>query len=307
MMSITRDFLRVLAAIAALHSTWHNSPLQVQSAPIDQYSASLTFFQTLHLVGNFSFFKVSSKFSPDNPLSNERGVRYGNTTWQDFADTIHEGGHFFCAVARDNWSCLGNTYIQMLRELPRFNESLFYASMPSQSVVLGIGNSFFAELWAPVLCMPTVHVWNIGGALGNSYIAYETKADILLVLFDNVEKLSPSSRGFSALLRKLTLQPNIIVLGDENPGKTNMTSEESAVFDKEYFERTFPLVPIIEARGRKPLLTRGCRSCTVYKPDKDCVADATGCHGNHGCYPGPAYRGAEKFWEEVGSAMSRGV
>ena len=138
---------------------------------------------------------ATDKFNPNNDLSASRGVHVHHSSWDHIAATLKSasssvsssGAVFsFCAVgARDEWACDGAAYVQTLRNTTQFNASSFERTVCPGSVIVGDGSGPFAQLWAPVLCLPSVRVWKVDGASSNSYVAYAPDMDVLLLLLDN--------------------------------------------------------------------------------------------------------------------------
>ena len=194
-----------------------------------------------------------------NQLSADRGMR--NFTWELLNHTLVKGGFSFCAVPKDGWCCRGQHYVNVLHHTRPFNFQNTYNHVKPGSVILGDGNSYLAQLWAPVLCSDQVLLWKVDGWSSNSYIGYDPGADILLVLLDNDLNFNEQNKAGRTnerhLLKRNHVQPNVIFLGQENPLFGDHVSPESARV--RIMNREFPGVPLLYADGLAALNSDHCK------------------------------------------------
>ena len=80
---------------------------------------------TLHAIRS-AFYDPYSPNSPTVPV---------NMTWADVHEAVTAGGHRFCSLAKDRWSCMGDRYVEKLMETPIFNIDRFgLHRLPNDSV-----------------------------------------------------------------------------------------------------------------------------------------------------------------------------
>jgi hypothetical protein len=94
-----------------------------------------------------------------------RGVRHGRKdafTFQQVSDLVESEGHQWCSLYRDNWSCVGERYREMLRSTPPYNESLTFAAFPPNTTIYAEGNSWLAEIILTIMCNTKAVFWNVG-------------------------------------------------------------------------------------------------------------------------------------------------
>ena len=106
--------------------------------------------------------------------------------WTYVAQEITVSGHSWCSIARDNWSCVGERYKEMLKSTPIFNQSLSLLGFPPNSNIYVEGNSFIGELVYGFVCATTnVDVWILDGVGGDSIIAHVPATNVTLFLLCN--------------------------------------------------------------------------------------------------------------------------
>ena len=152
-----------------------------------------------------------------NPVSVRRGLRFPNMTYEYVSEVLSQHNQTFCGVVKDIWACHGDHYFDVLREMPPFNKSSFTRTVHPGSVIVGDGNSYFAEMWAPVFCMPSVLLWKLDGYSSNSYAAYWPKKDVLILLIDNDQRFTFASQDrLRQFFERHGVTPTVLVLGVEN-------------------------------------------------------------------------------------------
>jgi hypothetical protein len=241
---------------------------------------------------------LTNKFDIRNKVTQRRGTRV--SSWASVDQTLHAGGYEFCGVVKDIWNCEGDHYINVLQRTKPFNESI-YDGLANGITIFGDGNSYFCELWAPVLCLPSIKLWKIDAIYSNSWIAYDPKKDILLLLLDNdiLYNEKYQSQQQKALLVKNDVKPSVVLLGEENPikGIENPIDTSGRI---NFTQHIFPNVPIITAFGTPALQSDHCKA---FSPQDHVFENSLGNCSTvkiaHACYPGPVLRGAEFMWNEV--------
>jgi hypothetical protein len=245
---------------------------------------------------------LTNKFEIRNAVTQRRGTRV--SSWASVEETLHAGGHEFCGVVKDIWSCDGDHYINVLQRTKPFNESIF-DSLTNGITIFGDGNSYFCELWAPVLCLPSIKLWKIDAIYSNSWIAYDPEKDILLLLLDNdwVYNEKYQSQSQKNLLVKHDVKPSVVLLGLENIIKGKEKRGQIPIDASgriNFTQHLFPNVPIIKAFGQEALQSDDCKAFAphdhVYE---DSLGNCSTVEVGHACYPGPVLRGAEFMWNEV--------
>ena len=249
------------------------------------------------------------KFDYRNPVSTSRQVRF-NSSYKYLSKTLDKAGFSFCGVMRDLWGCDGENYNKMLAQLKPFNMTRFMHTVPSQSVIVGEGNSYLAELWAPVLCAEHVLLWKVDGFFSNSFAGYWPRKDVLFLLFDNDSRFNWYKHAdLVNFLESYGLEPTVFTVGAENSqmypqefkGLTNM--QHSASFR----DQLAPNTPIIERFGLQALKSSTCLSAN-HSQWGDCTStryrqnESDNPQTAHGCYPGPLFRASENFWNDVAVA-----
>ena len=281
-----RALERILPAIAAL-----TTPNQTK------FSVNDTKYFGIWDMNGFDPDYPFDKFDYRNPLSVLRGMRYLNHSWKQVSDDLHRRANFsFCGVVKDLWNCEGDHYFDVLRKLRRFNASVFTRSVRSGSVIMGVGNSYFAELWAPVLCLKSVLLWKFDGTSSNSFAAYWPAKDVLLLLFDNDLLFSWSTHEtLGTFLHEQAVKPTVVTIGHENGHRPKRDDLRA----KAYQSVVAGTAGLVERFGVEALNTSGCLAAEPSQIKR--LGKCNSRSPAHGCYPGPLFAAAEQFWLEVGT------
>lgn len=250
-----------------------------------------------------------NKFDFRNPVSTARKVRF-NSSYEYLSKTLDQAGFSFCGVMRDLWGCDGDDYHKMLAQLKPFNMTRFIHKVPPQSVIVGEGNSYLAELWAPVLCAEQMLLWKVDGFFSNSFVGYWPRKDVLLLLFDNDSRFNWYTHvDLVDFLESYGLEPTVLTVGAENrqmypPELKKLTNTQHTA---SFREQLAPNTPIIERFGLEALNSSTCLSAN-HSRWGDCSStryrqgDSGSPQTAHGCYPGPLFRASEQFWADVAVA-----
>jgi len=126
----------------------------------------------------------------------------------------------WCSLQRDNWSCVGDKYIRMLKTTAPFKiQSFNLFSLPSGTKILAEGNSYVAELIIPLFCessySSSVDIYKLDGNISNSYLYKDKRRDIELLLIDNDSWDFHPEDLIKSLLR-VNFKPTLILLGHIN-------------------------------------------------------------------------------------------
>ena len=205
-----------------------------------------------------------------------RGNR-GNCTWKDNYDLVTKSGHQWCQLVRDNWSCCGDRYRQLLLNTSRFDNAYSFDSLPSGSRIFIEGNSFMAQHILLNLCntkdFTIYQIKNRDGAntpfqMG-SIVALNEKKNVSIVTFCNNNKLN---WNFTKTIEALsTFRPTLICLGNLN---LSWEKEYTANISKQYFS--------IEQRLKRYRDTYKTRVVVWSRADQPagCEANFKNCHNN---------------------------
>lgn len=186
------------------------------------------------------------------------------------------GGHQWCMLARDDWSCAGDRYTRMLNSTPRYNSTLSFDRWPAETRVYAEGNSILAQLLYTVLCESQAEIWKIDGTASNSIIAF-SQSGASMFLLDNHDFWNYNTSRSMALLKDIGFEPTVIVFGDFNGGGEKFSKTRRGNIFKNQFNRSLS----VSVPGRFP---------------STCCADFSNCREVgciHGCFPGPIIRDAE--------------
>lgn len=231
--------------------------------------------------------KVADLHDPNLAI---RPIREGAlSNWTFVAQEVKEGGHSWCAITRDNWSCVGEQYKKVLRSTPMFDESWSMNAFPPNTNIYIEGNSLIAELVYGFVCgTPSVDVWFVDGVDGNSIVAYAPKTNVTLFMLSNHRNLQVQPESSLGLLRQIEFIPNYIIRGPVNWVRVetfiSLTERHRKIYMKEfpaaYYQEYFD-----------PHTPTGC------------FADFMNCREfdgfGHPCMPGPISMASEDFVKTV--------
>lgn len=206
-------------------------------------------------------------------------------SWKNVANEVREGGHPWCSLYRDNWSCVGEAYKEVLRNTPLFDHKFNLNAFPHGTNIYVEGNSHMGELISTIICN-TVGVESammLGGWNGNSLYVKSLQNNAAILLICNHARLQTNPEKSLGLLKKVNFSPNYIIRGSVNEihckGQTCPTGLGQAHHD--IYMAEFPNALYLPFEGRRL--------------PKNCNADFQNCivGGGHTCLPGPINEYAE--------------
>ena len=235
---------------------------------------------------------ISAPFHPIRSKFRSHAGTNLTLTWPSNAALVTESGHRWCALQRDNWSCVGSRYADVLRQTPGFAvDELGLERYPAGTVALVEGNSILAEPLFTIVCESAADVWKLDGRISNSVLAHVDAANVTLLAFDNDPVWNRDADRTAELLTSMQYVPSVIVLGD-----LNGDSHQNDVGNRtRAFRSWFPHATVLDWTGRN--IGDGCRAA----PFNDCRAVS----GGHTCMPGPLYRDAERLSRAMLDAATR--
>eukprot|EP00746_Dinoflagellata_sp_MGD_P005926 gnl/MRDRNA2_/MRDRNA2_111493_c0_seq1.p1 gnl/MRDRNA2_/MRDRNA2_111493_c0~~gnl/MRDRNA2_/MRDRNA2_111493_c0_seq1.p1 ORF type:complete len:309 (+),score=35.09 gnl/MRDRNA2_/MRDRNA2_111493_c0_seq1:72-998(+) len=147
------------------------------------------------------------------------GLRPGATfTWEQQNQALKNAGRQFCLLVRDNWSCSGQKYEEMLKKSAPLDSRWRLENWPQGTRFFGEGHSFFAQKIYTILCESNASVWKFEN--GNSLFAYSSTSDASIFLLDNDPYWNNNTTKTIALLKDIEYEPHVISLGSLNNGTT---------------------------------------------------------------------------------------
>lgn len=168
--------------------------------------------------------------------------------WTGIYEMVKSHNHTWCSLCRDNWACYGKQYDKSLKQTPPFM-GFNLLNVPKNTVIFAEGNSLLAEKLYYLVCETNKVLLNnkhlSSGGLDalikpgyNDMFLHLSINNLLLVLFDNHYSLDTAH--VINILRKIAVQPTIIIIGHTNTGGF---TEDSARFHA--YHTAFPNVPLI--------------------------------------------------------------
>jgi len=222
-------------------------------------------------------------------------------TWEENHRILHNSGHKWCSIIRDNHACFGPTYAKVMSITTPFQGDRYnLLSFNSTARILAVGNSHLLELlYLPICASLRVQAGRLGKGWhlrGNSFLIQAQdqlnhKHTSMLIL-DN-DPLFASARSHANetihFLDEIEFAPTHIILGWINRGTETCTSRSST------YAKHFPASTIVcRCAYIGPVGTGIAHSCT--SDGKDCINQVTG----HQCVPSPGViAGAERLWSEL--------
>ena len=100
-------------------------------------------------------FLVQHRSDPFHAVNGIRTEHHEDFTWDDVAASARAGGHHYCTLLKDNWSCAGERYIKVLMETKPFDATRFAIDrvLPNNSVsVYRLRSLRLISCLAPHLC-----------------------------------------------------------------------------------------------------------------------------------------------------------
>eukprot|EP00605_Chrysophyceae_sp_TOSAG23-4_P002315 GSChrysophyteH1.ASY1.ANO1.2561.1 assembled CDS len=208
-----------------------------------------------------------------------------NGSWEDNYKLVHSSGHKWCSLQRDNWSCMGERYAKVLKNLSPYNTSLSFKHLPKGCRVFFEGNSYLMEQISAGVCnTPGVEKMFIyREKYSNDMLVHDPSSDSTLLVVDNDERMFRNRTAEDSIVRKF--HPDVVVLGNINgnlsiPFENRITEFADTLQNQTKFILWYDKLP------------------------KDCRADFHDCiaGGGHQCLPGPLYRTTEEMFFQIGNA-----
>jgi hypothetical protein len=205
-------------------------------------------------------------------------VRNDAFTFQQVSDLVESEGHQWCALYRDNWSCVGERYREVLRNTSPYNDSLTFAAFPPNTTIYAEGNSWFGEIIVTIMCNTKAVFWNVDGAHTNSMVAHVPSKNTTVILLDNDDSWTKHPSKIARAFEMLRLPPDFIVVGTINKDSRSVVSRV------DNSKRRFPSARVVDWSGIKRL-------------PHNCHADFRNCApgAGHQCLPGPVARSSEQL------------
>ena len=219
----------------------------------------------------------------------------------DIYAAVHEGGHRFCGLIRDNWACRGERYIKVLKGTPRFNFTrgglgILKKDHPGSLFIFAEGSSYLAEAITTLVCEHDMEAWTLDANESNSILAQLPDENITVLLLSNHYIFNGNTGLTINLLKHIGFRVDAAILGSFNIGFCQMKPNSLAARKRE-FEEAFPGAAV-RAYNSEKVLPISCRAEFT-----DCAHD--GGKSTHQCVPGPILRTAEKLVEALGRDKRR--
>ena len=223
-------------------------------------------------------------------------------TWEENYRILHNSGHLWCSILRDNHACFGTSYAKLMSITTPFQgERYNLLSFDSPSTrILAVGNSHLLELLYLPVCASlrvqaghSVKGWHLRG---NNFIVqardlHNHKHTTILILDNDDFFASAKARANTTMqfLEQVSFAPTHIILGSINGGK------ETCNYRSSTYAKKFPSATIVcRCAYKGPVGTGIAQSCR--SDGLDCVDQVTG----HQCVPSPGViTGAERLWSEL--------
>lgn len=222
-----------------------------------------------------------------------------NITWKEQREALARAGRLsqWCMLARDNWSCAGKRYTEVLKHSPMFLPKFRLEHWPKGFKLYAEGNSFFSQMIYSIMCESDADVWKIS-PYGNSMLAYSRASEASIFLLSNSEDgWGNNTREIISLLKDISFIPDAVALGSLNPDRKQWSRK--ARWDLKH--------PTKEEKRRTRQYTKAFAEARVVNyfgnPLRQlCVADVQ--HRclpgrSHQCLPGPLFGDAMDFAADV--------
>jgi hypothetical protein len=210
-----------------------------------------------------------------------------NMTLESYYHAVTSTEHTFCTLLRDDFCCIGERYIAVLKNTPLFNRKYSMLNMKSGISILLEGNSHLAELVDTWVCesyafnkIPgNIKVWIEKDSILNNNLYIEIiKPSVKILLIDNDRRIN--FYGYDMHEHISSLNSSFDIIG---VGKLNWLWKKNITVREEYYKLHFPNSTVIPFN--ETLLPCDCRSDFIYC-DQAC---------GHQCSPGPILRAVESF------------
>lgn len=212
-------------------------------------------------------------------------------------------GKKFCQLYRDNWSCIGQRYIDILSLTWKFDQNKSVSSLPRGTTIVIEGNSYLAQLISAWICESSEgRIWE--RKFGFSYFAqYDSGQKVLLLANDNFFNHNMSRT--IEIVQKLIGIPDIIILGNLNNAlflqsvKASPRNLNYTHFEK-FVAKNLTLIKRIDTWSAQypgasliPLDIVGDLVPFCISVNGTCSGDGRG----HTCMPGPILRSVEYLFD----------
>lgn len=211
-------------------------------------------------------------------------------SWTEIERTVNEAGHPFCVVNRDNWSCQGNRYRNVLLSTAPYDPLLTLSTFPRGTRIFAHGNSYFAQKIATILCNSPADVWSFAKAThSNSLASADDLNDVALLMLSNHVKWDHDINETAVRLHAAAMTPDLILLGDINADARTGFDHVFPHERRAFWQGEFPHASVVEFPNKGTFEHRG------WEVPKGCRADFFDCGEGmvHACMPGPISRVAE--------------
>ncbi|RYH17180.1 hypothetical protein EON65_28960 [archaeon] len=214
-------------------------------------------------------------------------------TWEHVAYDAKAGGHRWCSLQRDNWSCTGENYINYLRRIPQFNASFYHPNFLRRGTKIFFeGNSYLAQIMVSLICEtnPTV-VYRLDNVT-NDILAYYAESDVLILGIDNDQWLQTHPSQIARLLQAVGFYPLFLIIGPSNFKALSNSNQTMS-----YQDRMMTFYSIWQESVLVPL--------RYYHVKQDCAAEFFQCQQfpkfnyHHQCFPGSMIPIAQRLMEHM--------
>eukprot|EP01031_Cornospumella_fuschlensis_P027382 gene27382-33073_t len=212
-------------------------------------------------------------------------------SWDQVFHDIQQGGHRWCSLQRDNWSCVGDTYINYLRAIPQFDCARFHPNYLRRGTkILFEGNSYLAQILLSLICETNPSVIYRMDNFTNDILAYYPESDVLMLAIDNDPDLQTHPSVVARSLRSAGFHPTFLIMGPSNYRATSEVNTTMA-----FHERVMAYYSMWPATVLVPW--------NYYHALRDCAADFNNCRkisrNHHQCFPGSMIPIAQRLMEHL--------
>lgn len=225
------------------------------------------------------------------------GIRalHDGRTWHTIRNSIVTGGHQWCAVQKDLWSCTGLRYVERLKQTPHYNRSHFDPRrLRHGTKIFFEGNSYLAEVLYSIICETNPSVIVQFGSATNDILAHYPEANVTIFGIDNGERLQTHFHRITQLMQEVHYCPTFVILGSVNYHFDPANPSISINLERQnWYQSIWPNATIL------PWFASHLGT--------DCKADGQDClpGEGHQCFPGPVLRTAEHLMERLLSVDSQ--
>jgi hypothetical protein len=209
-----------------------------------------------------------------------------NWTWAENFELLTSQGHQWCKLQRDNWSCVGAAYKNVLSKTLPYDAKFSLSAVPRGACLYFEGNSYLMEQVAAIVCNSRgAHMFHYHRKIvdnTNDWIIYDPLTNVSVLVVDNDNKLF---QRYDSEIKGIVeeFRPDAIVLGDINykPGIPPISIRKVLYLNNSKLNST------VLSWGA--LLPPGCKT-----DFHDCKK-----RGGHQCFPGLFFRVAEQLMRNI--------